>query len=260
MRTPDDVLAYYADFDEDGRLGTFRLELERTKELLLRHLPPGGRVADVGGGTGRYAEWLVSLGYEVELVDPAPNHLARARARGGFGVHRADARKLPFPDRSFDSVLLLGPLYHLGERADRVAAVREAARVARPAAVVAAAAISRLAPLLNVLVRREMMERPDDALENMLEEVAIGRRVPPERRRGVFPDAWFHRPEELAGELGDGGVRVDAVYGVEGPGWLAEGTEDPAILARVLRVARFAEQDEALRPLSPHLLAVGKTA
>ncbi|WP_407940763.1 methyltransferase domain-containing protein [Nonomuraea antri] len=38
----------------------------------------------------------------------------------------ADARHLPVPDESADAVLLLGPLCHLAERADRVEARRAA--------------------------------------------------------------------------------------------------------------------------------------
>ena len=71
-----------------------------------------------------------------------------------------DARKLAFPDRSADAVLLLGPLYHLTERADRLAALREARRVLRPGGVVFAAAISRFASLLDGLAR-DLLDDPD---------------------------------------------------------------------------------------------------
>ena len=43
-----------------------------------------------------------------------------------------DARDLNLPDSSVDAVVLLGPLYHLRERAHRVQALREASRVVRP--------------------------------------------------------------------------------------------------------------------------------
>jgi SAM-dependent methyltransferase len=44
---------------------------------------------------------------------------------------------------TIDAVLELGPLYHLVERGERLAALREARRVLRPGGVVAAAIISR---------------------------------------------------------------------------------------------------------------------
>lgn len=60
--------------------------------------------------------------------------LVRARqARGSVAVTTSvgDARRLPAGDPAIDAVLLLGPLYHLAERANRLIALREAARVTR---------------------------------------------------------------------------------------------------------------------------------
>jgi nucleoside-diphosphate-sugar epimerase len=66
-----------------------------------------------------YASWLSSQGYQVHLIDPVPLHLEQARADGRFSVAPGDARSLAEEDSSYDAVLLLGPLYHLTERADR---------------------------------------------------------------------------------------------------------------------------------------------
>ncbi|GAB3151773.1 class I SAM-dependent methyltransferase [Microbispora hainanensis] len=108
------------------------MELWRTQDVLRRALPsPPARVLDVGGGTGVHAEWLVADGYEVELLDPVPLHVERARALPGVTARLGDARDLPLPDASADAVLLLGPLYHLPGRADRIAALAEARRVVR---------------------------------------------------------------------------------------------------------------------------------
>src|SRR5262245_18684569 len=124
--------SHYAGGGERDRLapGVGRLALARTQELLERHLPPPPAVvADVGGGPGVYACWLAGLGYEVHLTDPVPLHIAQAeeasRARPGSQIASftlGDARTLTHQDDSTDAVLLLGPLYHLTERGDRVAA------------------------------------------------------------------------------------------------------------------------------------------
>ena len=58
-----EVAAYYARGGESRRLfeGHGRIELLRTQELILRHLPRGRAVVlDVGGGTGVYACWLAA--------------------------------------------------------------------------------------------------------------------------------------------------------------------------------------------------------
>ncbi|HET7747752.1 MAG TPA: hypothetical protein VFK81_00105, partial [Terriglobales bacterium] len=60
-----EVLAHYEATPEEGRLktGWGVLELARTQELILRHLPPPPcRILDVGGGTGVYSYWLAERG------------------------------------------------------------------------------------------------------------------------------------------------------------------------------------------------------
>ena len=67
MSDREDLFAYYAGQDEGQRLFRYahnRLELLRTRELLLRQLPsPPAVVLDVGGGTGVHAAWLAGRGY-----------------------------------------------------------------------------------------------------------------------------------------------------------------------------------------------------
>ena len=90
------------------------------------------------------------------MVDLTPLHVERALelASGDFTAALGDARALAAPDGSFDVVLLLGPLYHLLEREDRLCALAEARRVVPTGGLVAAAAISRFASLLDGLMRR----------------------------------------------------------------------------------------------------------
>jgi len=157
-------------------------------------------------------------------------------------------------------VLLLGPLYHLQERADRIAALREAARVCRGGGVVAAAAISRLAPLLGSVRSGSFLD--PRVLANIVDESRGGRRVPPERRSGLFPDAWFHTTEELRSELGEAELEVEALFGVQGPSWLTPAFEElwaeEETRERLLETARRVEEDERVAALSPHLLAVAR--
>ncbi|MEV8264558.1 class I SAM-dependent methyltransferase [Microbacterium sp. NPDC077057] len=113
---------YYEDqFDESARLTTRSaqgpLEHQRIQELIAAHLPEG-RVIDVGGGAGVHARSLLDRGHQVILVDPVRGHVHSAAQRG-VDARVGDARSLPFTADSFDAALLLGPLYHLADRADR---------------------------------------------------------------------------------------------------------------------------------------------
>jgi len=88
-----------------------------------------GRVLEVGCGTGRNLP-LHPAGAEVTAVDPHPENLARARRRRPSArLLLAKAEALPFPDASFDTVLLSLVLCSVEEPA---AALREVHRVLAP--------------------------------------------------------------------------------------------------------------------------------
>ena len=104
---PPEVLAYYARFPEESRLGfgAFRLEFERTRAILARVLPgPPVRIVDVGAAAGAYSFWLAEQGYEVHLVDASPRLVEEARKRSAesampiASLSVADARRLPQAD------------------------------------------------------------------------------------------------------------------------------------------------------------------
>ena len=105
----------------------------RTQQLLERWLPrQPAAVLDVGGGPGVHALWLARRGYAVHVVDPVPLHVEQALEASAMAEHPlagatvGDARRLHIDDERFDVALMLGPLYHLPDRADRSAALTEA--------------------------------------------------------------------------------------------------------------------------------------
>ena len=245
-----EILRHYNDADEQSRLSTFwfQLERERTRELILRHLPPApATVFDIGGGAGVYACWLASREYDVHLIDPVPKHVEQARAASAQqpqhplgSVTLGDARHLDQSDETADAVLLLGPLYHLTEKADRLAALREARRVLRPAGLLWAAAISRFASLIESL-SGGFFDRPEFApiLDRDIED---GQHRNPTDNLRYFTNSFFHRPEELAFELTEAGFQIVELVGIEGPGWLAKDFDQlwhqPEQRARLLAILR----------------------
>jgi SAM-dependent methyltransferase len=263
---PEDVLAFYGSGSELDRLATRegKLEFERAKEIISSFLAPSSTVADVGGGVGWYAEWLVENGHRVEMVDPVPLHAELARDRAGeppsFGVEVADARALPFAAASFDAVLLFGPLYHLVHEQDRSLALQEASRVCRPGGLVFAMAICRFAPLLAHLRRGDIADERVFASVN--NETRAGVRSSRASRVSTFPDGYFHLPSELTAEIESSGLRVEAIYGLEGPGWLARNFDDlwrdPDKRSRLVELAGLADTERELLATSAHLLGVAR--
>lgn len=169
---------------EDTRLAEHPMERELTLRTIRNNLPPTSssspvRIADIGGGPGKIAFPLADDGHHVDLVDLTPELIAMARAEqdkriaassdsgggdGDGGLHRGLLQSISVGNAlhtsdilqadSYDGVLLLGPLYHLLEEGERVTAVENALRLARPGTgVVFCAFVSVAAHLRDIAVR-----------------------------------------------------------------------------------------------------------
>ena len=269
---PSEIVAYYEQTAaEIPRLAKGRglLERARTEELLERYLPPPpATVLDVGGGPGVYACWLARRGYEVHLIDVVPLHVEEARrASEGQPEHPiaslavGDARSLDHGDESADAVLLLGPLYHLTEHRDRIAALREAQRVLRPGGILLAASIVRFASALYGLFE-DCLHFPDYdrvVARDLAEGQHRGRSEPPL----YFTTSYLHRPEEVAAEIEEAGLRHETTLAIEGVGWLLRKNfehhwNDPDRRRRLLDLLRTLEAEPTLLGASSHLMAVAR--
>jgi SAM-dependent methyltransferase len=262
----DAMQAHYQLGEEADRLsstGAGRLEFERTTEIVLRHLPqPPATVADIGGGPGRYACWLAGLGYRVLHRDIVPLHVEHIQISMGTGsaidTALGDARSLDLADGSVDAVLLLGPLYHLTRRADRVQALREAGRVVRPGGPVFGAAISRWAPRLDGIMRLRLYEDQPEFIELIgpIERTGV---LPPIRHGGF--NGYTHRPGQLRAEFSSAGLAVQDLVSVEGAAFLLndldDRIDDEQAWQVILDAARAHERVSELLGVSPHLLATG---
>lgn len=98
-------------------------------------LPRGGRLLDVGCGTGALVRAARDLGTEAVGVELDPEMAALAGARLGTEVTVAGLPDLPFADDGFDTVTASFVLNHVE---DPWAAARELVRVAAPGGAVRA--------------------------------------------------------------------------------------------------------------------------
>jgi ubiquinone/menaquinone biosynthesis C-methylase UbiE len=269
-RSHSEMLCHYDQVSESSRLstGVFQIERARTEELILRHLPPPpATVFDIGGGAGAYALWLAARGYAVHLLDPVLKHVEQARA-GSMkqaesplaSAEIGDARQISFSDNSADAVLLLGPLYHLLERDDRLEALREAERVVRPGGFVWGAGISRFASLFDSLSTGFFS---DPVFATILtRDLAEGQHRNPTDNPAYFTDAYFHRPGELSREFLAAGFEVVSVVAIEGPGWLARDFDqlwkDRAQRERLLDYVRKVEREPSILGASAHIMCIGR--
>jgi len=243
-RDAEEVAAFYARGLERDRLaaGTGALELVRTQALLERYLPAAPAIV-------------------------VPLHIEQAYAAAGERPDTAlasaevgDARALWLADESVDAVLLLGPLYHLRERADRLRALAEARRVCRRGGVVIAAAISRFASTLDGL-RGGYLEDPAFAA-GAADDLRDGRHRNPTGDPAYFTTAYLHRPEDLAAECSAAGLAHEATVAVEGAAWLLADLDARLADARrrdvLLAALATLETEATLLGVSAHLLAVAR--
>lgn len=148
----DETLVVKKNYDDDpmrewNRLEGFRFEFEITKHMMGKHLK-SGKVLDIGGGPGRYSLYLASLGCEVTLVDLSGGNVALAKQKAeelhlDLKAYQGDARDLsPLDLGKYDTILLMGPLYHLFKEEDRAKCVREAKKHLKKDGVLFASFIS----------------------------------------------------------------------------------------------------------------------
>jgi SAM-dependent methyltransferase len=264
-----EVVSYYEQYAEESRLrlGTSRLEFERTKEILVRVLPrPPACIVDVGGASGVYSAWLAELGYDVHLVDASPRLVEHARRANAAlskpiaSLSVADARSLPRADGSAAAVLVMGPLYHLTSADDRRAALREAFRVTAAPGTIVVAAISRYASALDGLAHQRTFDPVFVRIRDR--DLVDGQHRNDTNHPQYFTTAYFHRPEDLQSELEEAGYCNVSVLGVEGPAWILPDFDlrwaDETLRKDVLDVARALEAAPSALGVSAHLLGIGR--
>ncbi len=270
MTTRTEIETHYSTrHDEATRLSSTlkgRLELVRLQDLLTRYLPePPAEIADIGGGPGVHASWLMERGYTVELLDPVERHVEQAAAAGITAV-QGDARRLPWENETFDAVLLAGPMYHLPDPIERRLALREAIRVIRPGGFIAVVAINRAANLIGSTLANQLLLR-----QGIVTDI-LDTGFSPDNER--MAETTYHTTTQLRTELTNAGLRSVTLHGLTGPGgWLTvvldahfkdqelpPSLAEPDPLATALECTRLADRIPELVPSSSLLFAVGQRA
>jgi ubiquinone/menaquinone biosynthesis C-methylase UbiE len=268
QQIPKEIESHYLQSAEAERLSNEWGELERmrTQAILARHLPaPPAVILDVGGAAGAYAFPLATHGYEVHLIDPVGLHLEQARSYAAAAklnlasITQGEARHLEFPANSADAVLLLGPLYHLVERSDRLNALREARRVLKRGGVLFAASISRFASLIDGLSRGFF---EDGDFRKIIEaDLSSGLHTNATNKTTYFTTAYFHRAEEFSAEVSEAGFDDVKILAVEGPVWstasFRESWNAPEQRQKLLELVSLIESEPSLLGASAHVMAVG---
>ena len=132
---------YYGSHDEDGRLLSRHGQVEylTTMKYIEECLAdvPDPDILEVGAGTGRYSVTLAKRGLRVTAVELIEHNLdiLRSKLDGTEPITTVQGNALDlsaFPDDSFDLSMVLGPMYHLYTKEEKLKALSEAVRVTKP--------------------------------------------------------------------------------------------------------------------------------
>ena len=132
---------FYNAINEDARLTSKHGSVEYlTTMKYIRESIAGvddPAILEVGAGTGRYSVTLAKEGYRVTAVELVAHNLdiLKSKLDGSERITpiKGNALDLSFlPDGAFDLTMLLGPMYHLYTKEDKLQALREAVRVTKP--------------------------------------------------------------------------------------------------------------------------------
>jgi S-adenosylmethionine-dependent methyltransferase len=249
---------------EAGRLDRHQLEFDLTWRYLRDYLPAQGAILEVGAATGRYTVELARRGYQVTAVDLSAALLERCRqnlveagvaARVDLVV--ADARNLgEIAAQQFDAVLLMGPLYHLTEEADRLSVLQAAVNRLRGGGLIVSAFLSRFGVISGLLRRNPQWIEDQTHVRAFLER---GKR-PDHYPRGGFRGYSAHA-SEIAPLHEQFGIETLVIAGIEP----AIGAEDerynqlpPAQRSLWLDLLYEISAEPSIIGASSHLLYIGK--
>jgi S-adenosylmethionine-dependent methyltransferase len=139
---------------EWDRLQRHYIEFDINRNLMDKYIKPGDSVLDVGGGPGRYSLYFADRGCDVTLVDLSCANIEFAKKKANergiqLKAFAGDARETDnFTHEQYDHILLMGPLYHLLEEADRVKAIEACIKLLKPGGILYAAFISSYANVI----------------------------------------------------------------------------------------------------------------
>lgn len=132
------LIEFYNNYSEDERLlsKSGRVEFLTTIHYIEKYLKSKDKIIEIGAGTGRYSHYLARQGYEINAVELIEHNIDIFKRNTlpdeKISITQGNALDLSFiPNEKYDITLLLGPMYHLYTKEDKLKALREAIRVTK---------------------------------------------------------------------------------------------------------------------------------
>ena len=167
---------YYHSHDEENRLLSQhgRVEYITTQKYIHEYLRgTDTAILEIGAGTGRYSVSLAKEGHQVTAVELIEHNidLLRKKLDGTERINILQGNALDLsalPDNTFDMTLLLGPMYHLYSKEEKIRALSEAVRVTKPKGYILVAYCMNEPTVVQAVFERHMLREVLD--QHMLTE------------------------------------------------------------------------------------------
>lgn len=243
-----------------------KIEFVSTLRLIDKYFPRQGRICDIGGGPGRYAIELIRRGYAVTLFDLSEEQVRLARVQlDNLGLSAeqlmvGDARDMSvLASESFDAALLMGPMYHIVEPAERAGVLRELVRILKPHGSSIVAYLNSWGIMRTGIVDLAHRYQDISTLRSMLNEHTFtGQSL------SGFTECYWSTPEAALAEVEKADLKVVSYAGAEGfvggMGPLLErlSADNPEAYANVVQVAAETCELEQYRDSTDHLHIVAR--
>lgn len=133
------VKKLYDLINEDVRLNRSkgaRVEFLTSVHYIEQVLKEGDKILDLGAGAGEYSLYFAKKGYDVTALELSESNIRafekKIEPQMNLKLSQGNAKNLSaYADKSFDIVLLFGPLYHLEAKEDQDQCLKEAKRVCK---------------------------------------------------------------------------------------------------------------------------------
>jgi len=216
------LMDYYALYDEDIRLEkdkAHKIEFITSTNFLNKVIKKNSCILDVGAATGKYSFYYAGKGNMVTAVDLSPKNIEVLKRKwelcnfkNNLNFSLGDARDLSdYESNSFDTVLCMGPIYHLADEEDKMKCIDECVRVLRPGGILAVAYINKFAVCVSE-VKRNTEKLFGSNLNNIISKgIEFG------DNRDVF---YFTSPKEIAHLLNNFNIEKIENIATDGVGYL----------------------------------------
>ena len=216
-------------------------------------------IADISGATGAYSFWLAEMGHKVHLSDLVQKHIEIAKQKSDTNNIQlasyacADARSLPYGDESMDLVLIMGAMYHLQDRNERIKCLVEARRVLKPNGRMLCTVINRYSALIGCYKYGEINENNIRVIDESIQKGKYSNVY------GIS-NAYFHLPAEILSEAIDArftDIHMIAVEGFANAYTSEHYINDEYLLSNMLRHIEMTEMSPELLCISKNIIVAG---